>query len=328
MAISQHYASESPGGSEEELSTVLRAGLQSQMGLDADEIEANVLNESGADEFHAGAAKATAHVLAKLDVRPGDRILDLGCGIGGPARQAALAYPQCASVVGIDITPKFVSAGCKINQWKTISKQLAGRVELHEGDCTDLPQKLLPANSVEKAFSMHVAMNIKDKFAFAKEVARVLKPGGRVVIFDQMANPSAPGQAPSSLASLFASCCSPRAGSQVMDVNKALPYPLPWASKPEDSHCATPDEYQLAFSAAGLRKLDDLCEDRSEDMVAAFGAAQSKMMYYFVTNFTFTPPPVSPALLMSDMPKKAGNYKTAVANKQLLVMELVYEKPK
>ncbi len=63
------------------------------------------------DQLHAGGAAATRHVLDRLGVEPGLRLLDVGSGLGGPARMAAMSG---AEVTGIDLTPEFVDAATEL----------------------------------------------------------------------------------------------------------------------------------------------------------------------------------------------------------------------
>jgi hypothetical protein len=77
--VSRHY------GTYDVLARI-RAGLV-QLGLDPDKIEPDVLKP--VDEFHIGGAEATAKLLEALDIGPDMDVLDIGSGIGGPARTVA-----------------------------------------------------------------------------------------------------------------------------------------------------------------------------------------------------------------------------------------------
>ena len=96
-------------------------------------------------------------------------MLDIGCGIGGPARWIA-ARTGCR-VTGIDLTPEFVEAAGALNQ----ATAMAGQVRCLQGSALDLP--FAPA-SFDRAYSQNVVMNIADKPRFYAEAFRVLKPGG------------------------------------------------------------------------------------------------------------------------------------------------------
>jgi 2-polyprenyl-3-methyl-5-hydroxy-6-metoxy-1,4-benzoquinol methylase len=66
------------------------------------------------DHFHGGGIAATRDVVAALQPQPGERILDIGSGIGGPARWIATTF--ACHVTGIDLTPAFCSAAEQLNR--------------------------------------------------------------------------------------------------------------------------------------------------------------------------------------------------------------------
>ncbi|MFT7594557.1 MAG: ubiquinone/menaquinone biosynthesis C-methylase UbiE [Paracoccaceae bacterium] len=166
------------------------------------------------DEFHIGGRQATVPFLQKLGVGPGDKVLDLGCGLGGPARFAA--HSTGAQVTGIDLTEEFVTTG----QALTDMAGLTGQVGLVQGSILDLP---FPPGGFDAAYMIHVGMNIADKAGIATQVARALKPGGVFGIYD------------------------------VMRVSEGdLRFPVPWASGPSHSALATPATYRAALEQAGF----------------------------------------------------------------------------
>lgn len=166
------------------------------------------------DELHTGGLPATLHLFRQLAVPPGAAVLDVGCGIGGPARH--MAALTGATVTGIDLTPDFIAAGRALTEWCG----LAERVRLVEADALAMP---FADASFDFATMLHVGMNIADKAGLAAEVARVLKPGGTFALYDLM-----------------------RVGAG------ALAFPLPWAARPEISAVATPADYRAALEAAGF----------------------------------------------------------------------------
>ena len=165
------------------------------------------------DQLHAGGAPATAYLVERLGLAPGTRLLDVGCGIGGPARLAAEAGAQ---VVGIDLTPEFVQAATELSE----------RVGL--GDRTTYvttPGEALPLDddSFGAAMMVHVGMNVPDKQAVFTEVRRVLAPGAPFGLYEQVR--AAPGD---------------------------LTYPLPWAEDERSSFVESSEEYVAALEAAGF----------------------------------------------------------------------------
>lgn len=175
------------------------------------------------DEFHIGGRAATAALLARLEVNAGSRILDLGCGLGGPAR--FIAKTTGARVTGIDLTPDFVTAAEAL----TGLAVMIDRVRVMQGDVLDLP---FAAHEFDAAYMIHVGMNIADKHALAASVARVLKPGGIFAVYDVMARSE-----------------------------EDVTYPVPWASEPGQSALSPPGDYRDALSGAGFEVLAET--DRS-----------------------------------------------------------------
>ena len=180
---------------------------------------------AGVDEFHLGGHRATTEVAAALGAGPADHVVDLGCGIGGAARH--LADSTGCRVTGIDLTPEFVATAIDLTE----AVGMTDRVGFRVGSATDIPAD---DAAFDAATLLHVGMNIADKTALMAEVARVLRPGTRFVIYDIMR--VGPGD---------------------------ISYPVPWASAPEWSFVEQPDIYVRALEAAGFevdtpRDLTDL----------------------------------------------------------------------
>jgi SAM-dependent methyltransferase len=197
-------------GTEGSLAERVLAAL-AQHGVDLDRLTPADLYP--VDQLHAGGAAATGHVLEVLGVGEGTALLDVGCGIGGTSRMAAL---RGAQVTGVDLTPEFVES----------ATDLTARVGL--GDRAGFlvsPGEHLPLEdaSLDAAVMVHVGMNVPDKAAVFSEVRRVLRPGGRFAVYDQMA-------------------------TGPVD----LTYPLPWADDERSSFVETAEDYQRHLEAAGL----------------------------------------------------------------------------
>lgn len=204
-AVSNHYTHGT-------LLDAIRAGLE-KLGKSPETVSVEDLGP--VEEFHIGGREATEDFLDQLDLTSGDHVLDVGCGLGGSSRFVAMHYGS--RVTGIDLTREYVETGRALCSWV----DLEDRVVLEEGNAAATP---FMDGAFDKAFMLHVGMNIPDKRALASELHRVLAPGGRLGIYDVM-----------------------RVG------NGDLTFPVPWATTADTSAVASPDEYKAALEAAGFR---------------------------------------------------------------------------
>jgi SAM-dependent methyltransferase len=117
-------------------------------------------------------------LVATLGITPGLDVLDLGCGDGTTALPAA---ELGANVLGVDIAANLVAAG-------NARAQAAGLTNLRfqQGDATDL--KELADDSFDLVVSVFGAMFAPRPFDVAKEVVRVTRPGGRIVMGNWIPN--------------------------------------------------------------------------------------------------------------------------------------------
>ncbi len=170
------------------------------------------------DHLHGGGAEATRGLLARLSPRPGQHILDIGSGIGGPARFLASEYG--CRVTGIDLTQEF----CDVAVMLTEKTGLDDRVSFRQASALDLP---FDDACFDGAYSQNVSMNISDKAAFYGEACRILKPGGLFVAAEVAEGPEGPPF-----------------------------FPVPWALTPEISHLSKLDEISDLLAAAGFRDIE------------------------------------------------------------------------
>lgn len=166
------------------------------------------------DNFHVGERSAIQELAGFIALRPGTHLLDVGCGIGGPARFFAERGYQ---VTGIDLSEEFV----RVAESLTRRLKLEGKAQYRQGSALEMP---FSSGTFDGAYMIHVGMNIQDKAGVFREVARLVKPGGQFAIFDIM-----------------------KTGSQPLD------YPLPWAVNAETSFVGTVDDYRRTLEAAGFR---------------------------------------------------------------------------
>ena len=180
------------------------------------------------DQFHGRGLEATLEVAGMMQAGPGDHILDIGSGIGGPARYFASRFG--CRVTGIDLTSEF----CEVARHLTRLLGLEARVGFEVGDALAMP---FGDAGFAGAYSMNVSMNIADKGALYREIHRVLKPGAWLVLSEV-----ARGE-----------------GGQIE-------FPTPWAATARTSFLATPEETRCGLLEAGfevLRLRDTLAEAKA-----------------------------------------------------------------
>lgn len=168
------------------------------------------------DQFHIRGALATAELAGAVGLTPSTRVLDLGSGIGGPARYLAANF-NCR-VTGVDLSPEFVETATYLTQ----RSGLSDRVGFQIGDALHTP---FPDASFDAIFLQHVAMNIDDRAALYSEVRRILAPGGRFAIYD------------------------------VVFRDGVVVYPVPWARNSSTSFLFTEAETRSALEQAGFKAI-------------------------------------------------------------------------
>ena len=187
-------------------------GLLRSTGKNPEQLRAD--DFAAIDEFHLGGREATQALADFMQLRPGMHLLDVGCGIGGPARYFA---GRGCQVTGVDLTEEFV----RVAESLTRLVKLDQKVKFRQASALELP---FASDTFDGAYEIHVGMNIADKAGVFREVARVLKPGARFAIYDLMRSNDA-----------------------------TLAFPVPWARTPETSFVASVDDYRQALEAAGFR---------------------------------------------------------------------------
>jgi SAM-dependent methyltransferase len=188
-------------------------GAVAREGKDPETLAAGDL--AAVDEFHVGGLEATQELAKHMELRAGLRLLDVGSGIGGPARYFAAEHG--CRVTGIDLTEEFVRVATSL----TKRTKLDDLVEFRQGSALALP---FERETFDRAYMIHVGMNIANKAGIFREVRRVLKEGGLFTIYDIV-----------------------RTGSG------AIRCPVPWALTEETSFVGTVKEYRDPLEDAGFR---------------------------------------------------------------------------
>lgn len=216
------------------------------------------------EEFHTRGRLATRELADLAGLQPGLHVLDIGSGIGGPARTLAAEFG--CRVTGLDI----VDAYCEAATMLTDRVGLGGQVRFQQGDALDMP---FDDASFDAAIMEHASMNIDDKPALFRQIARVLRDGGRLALYEICAG-----------------------------AEPAPHYPAPWAGDETISFLATARELEDSARAAGFEWL--LARDLSSEARDWFRA----MLDAAAARPKDTPHPLGLHLLMGpDTAEKVSN---------------------
>src|SRR6266545_1513068 len=121
-------------------------------------------------------------MVSKVDAAPGDRVLDVATGTGMVA--AALVRRYGCSVVGLDQSPQMLSgAEAKLDA----DAELAARIELVRGEAESLP---FADGEFDHLTFTYLLRYVDDPAATLRELARVVKPGGRIASLEFMLPPN------------------------------------------------------------------------------------------------------------------------------------------
>jgi MPBQ/MSBQ methyltransferase len=208
--VTQHYTQATGGDLLAAILEVLRASGTDVSGPLRYEDMASL------DHFHGGALGATRALAQLGQLAAGERVLDMGGGLGGPARTLAVEYGCRVTVV--DPTEPFIRAG----QALTERLGLQAALEYFVGSSLAVP---FADASFDVVWTQNASMNIADKAGLVAEQRRVLRPGGRLVFQEIFAGP----------------------GGELI-------CPVPWARDPATSFLVPPDQVRGLLQAAGFEE--------------------------------------------------------------------------
>ncbi|MFI6352270.1 SAM-dependent methyltransferase [Streptomyces sp. NPDC050743] len=194
--------------------TDIIATVQQLAGTDLAALRRELLDEI--DQYHAGGPEAIERLIPHLELTAGMTAVDIGSGLGGPARQIARATG--CNIVGVDITAAYVDAAQALSN----AAELAQQTKFFCSDIATFSQ-----TGFDAAYTVHVQMNVADKKSFYSEIARRLRPGARLAIFE---------------------VCRDADGEPVL--------PLPWSLDGTDSHLVTAGDLRDTIQSSGFTLLD------------------------------------------------------------------------
>ncbi|RWA82181.1 class I SAM-dependent methyltransferase [Mesorhizobium sp.] len=168
------------------------------------------------DQFHTRGLAATAELAKLAGITADMSVLDVGSGVGGPARFLAATYG--CNVTGVDLSEPFVEAAVYLTE----RTGQGAKVSFKAGSALALP---FGDGGFDVVLLQHVAMNIADRPLLYREIRRMLKPGGKFATFDVVLNGGDPH------------------------------YPVPWAKTPAESFLLSAAATCEAIEAAGFRML-------------------------------------------------------------------------
>ena len=169
------------------------------------------------DQLHARGREATLELARLAGITAEMRVLDVGGGLGGPAR--TLASRLGCAVEVLDLTEEFCRTGTAL----TASTGLSDLVSFRHGSALEMPY---PDARFDVAWTQHCSMNIADKEQLYAEIRRVLRPSGRLALHEILAGPVSP-----------------------------IHLPVPWAREPGLNHLRPPGEVRTLIEETGFQEI-------------------------------------------------------------------------
>jgi len=169
------------------------------------------------DQFHSRGKEATLELARIAGLEGRMHVLDVGGGVGGPARM--LAAELGCRVTVLDLVHEF----CRVGEELTARTGLSDRVGFRHGNALDMP---FADGTFDVAWTQHSSMNIDDKAGLYREIRRVVQPGGRLALHEIVGGSKAP-----------------------------IHFPVPWARAPSMSFLRPAHEVHALIAATGFAEI-------------------------------------------------------------------------
>jgi ubiquinone/menaquinone biosynthesis C-methylase UbiE len=205
--LNAHYAGQ-------DLAAAILGGLQAA-GKDTERLTPDDL--AAVDQFHIRGKEATLELAHLAGLTSGLHVLDVGGGLGGPARTLAAEF--ACSITVLDLTEAY----CRVGEMLTTRTGLTERVRIQSGNALEMP---FPPESFDVVWTQHSSMNIANKARLYAEIHRVLRPQGRLAPYEIMAGAVQP-----------------------------VHFPVPWARMPSMSFLRSPEEVRTLIAANGFAEV-------------------------------------------------------------------------
>jgi SAM-dependent methyltransferase len=233
------------------------------------------------DEFHMRGRKATLEMARELNLSANSRVLDVGSGLGGPSR--CLAQEFGCHVSGIDLSREY----CQVAGMLAKRLGLDSLVSYCHGNAVEMP---FEDATFDLLWTQHASMNIADKDALYREMWRVLKPGGKLAVYDVLEGAGGP-----------------------------VYYPVPWACESSTSFLVSPESIRETLEKTGFEIL--LWRDTTDICRSWFSHLGDKIS-------TEGYPPLGIHLLLgSDFRVMAKNQVRNLEENRIAVIEAVLSRP-
>ena len=213
-----------------------------ELGVDLNKVSRKDI--AGVDEFHVRGAEVSKE-LAEIANIHHSRVLDIGCGIGGPCRMLADEF-DC-DVIGIDLSKEYIDTANRLSELIGLSH----KTKFIQGDATNLP---FPDDSFDAVWTQHVQMNISDKLKFYSEIVRVLNHNGLFIYYEVFRNG-----------------------------NGKVNYPMPWADESRISFLEQSSQMNAVLENLGLIKQQST--DQTESGIKILERLMNRIANYGVPRF-------------------------------------------